>query len=54
MQQGFSSCLLFFVDPLEFERIKPDTAAAPLTNVNAEAADLRLSQLIVTGRAFHE
>jgi hypothetical protein len=40
MKQGFASRLVLFVDALQFERVKPDTATPTLANINFKTTDL--------------
>jgi hypothetical protein len=54
VEQRFARGFTFIIDAIEFERIKPDSAAAFLTNIHDQAADLRLGQFIEASWAFHK
>ena len=45
--------LRFLINLLQLEGIKPNPAAAALANIDHQAADLLLGQLVETRRAFH-
>jgi hypothetical protein len=53
LQQVFAGRFLFFIDALEFERVKPNASTASLTNVHANIADLFLDQFVVARGTFH-
>jgi len=54
MEQGFTACFTFFIDALEFKSVEPYPTAAPLADVNYQAADLHFSQFIEASWAFHK
>ncbi len=54
MEQRFTGYFIFFIDALEFKGVEPYPTAASLTDVNDQAADLHLSQLIEASWAFHK
>ena len=54
VEEALSGSFFFLIHALELERVEPDPAAAPLTNVHYETADLGLSQFVETSWTFHK
>jgi hypothetical protein len=52
-QQILPGAFLLLVNPLEFERVKPNTAATALANVDLEIAHLPPGQFIEASWTFH-